>query len=73
MTFKTLPSPDRERLERVQSDLLHEQLEHANVLHSCLNCELFDNDKQICLLAGIAPPPKVAARGCPSWTSIIPF
>lgn len=45
---------------------------------SCLNCEHFiegppDRSGEKCGLNNLTPPPSIAARGCDSWDSEIPF
>lgn len=36
-------------------------------LRSCINCFLFDKDKEVCTKWKARPPAKVIAKGCPDW------
>jgi hypothetical protein len=40
---------------------------------NCLNCEHFDEDKEICSKYKARPPARTIAEGCPSWEIDIPF
>ena len=42
---------------------------------SCLNCNQFNEQKELCGLANQRPPARVIAYGCPSWEDVdeIPF
>lgn len=51
-------------LENLISDL---------VFRSCLNCENFDSQNEVCALAKARPPAKVIVYGCQKWEACIPF
>ena len=53
--------------------VLHKQLILQQVVHSCLNCEEFDEEKDQCIIVNLTPPAKILVYGCPKWTPSIPF
>lgn len=55
-----------------QKETLHQALVRDSIVRTCLNCEMFENEK--CLLAPTFKlPAKVIVFGCPKWTMSIPF
>ena len=50
-----------------------ELVERAQLHHTCLTCEHFDEAREICRVADARPPARVIASGCPSYTEEIPF
>lgn len=56
-------------------DLIVEEIDAAlnRKSKNCLNCMFFVNDTQICSLAGVVPPPRIAVNACEKWDEEIPF
>lgn len=46
---------------------LSEKLHKDRIIAGCVTCEHFDHNYEMCRLAGMRPPAKVIAYGCPSW------
>lgn len=51
---------------------VHRYLVDQQVLPTCLNCSQFNKETNLCLLAGVQPPPEVLVFGCERWDNI-PF
>ena len=45
----------------------------ANLFKSCINCDHWQDDKQLCGLYSMLPPAKVIVTGCDKHTDLIPF
>jgi len=55
-------------------DELHRALIQDCIVHSCLNCEQFNAEKERCTHAPEHPlPTTVVVYGCKSWEPSIPF
>lgn len=52
---------------------LHEQLLTHGILHSCVNCEEWNEERSVCDKFATLPPPDVIVYGCPEWNIEIPF
>jgi len=52
---------------------LHWQLVVREVVTSCLTCDCFAEDTEICSLAMARPPARVIVIGCTKWVPQIPF
>ena len=46
---------------------LTEKLQNEKLLPTCVTCVHFNDEYEMCKLAGMRPPAKIIARGCPSW------
>lgn len=45
----------------------------ANLFKSCINCDHWQDDKQLCGQFNALPPAKVIVVGCEKHTDLIPF
>jgi len=43
------------------------------IFQSCVNCDNFNDEKEICNLFKQRPPARVIAHGCEKWAELIPF
>lgn len=48
-------------------------MEQEGVGRSCLGCNHFKEETEVCKLAGKRPPARVIVTGCPSWEELLPF
>lgn len=50
-------------------------LERTHLYQSCINCENFVEQKELCLLANKRPPVRILVFGCEAWVErdSIPF
>lgn len=70
MTLTNKPTMKQPSRRKLLSDLLHGE----HILTNCVNCDFFDQDKEVCKIAGNErPPAKVIVRGCDAWRMLIPF
>jgi hypothetical protein len=56
--------------ENITSQVIESIREMAQ---TCIHCEHFDEEKELCKLAGKRPPARVIAFGCENFQNIIPF
>lgn len=56
-------------------DELREYIENMKYIYrSCLNCEYFNEEKEICKQYNQRPPARIIAYACKDWADIeIPF
>lgn len=66
---KYLSDRERSYLEAAVADLI----ETARLYRSCLTCQHFDEDRELCGLAGARPPARTIAAGCPKYFELPPF
>lgn len=52
---------------------LHRQLVALEVVTSCLSCDFFDEEAELCNMAHQRPPARVLVLGCGQWSPRIPF
>lgn len=50
-----------------------EKLHDAGLIHSCLTCQHFQEEREVCGLAQARPPARTIAYGCDSWQDTLPF
>jgi len=56
-----------------QHELLHKELLSNFIVHSCINCDDFNEANETCSQVNQRPPAKIVVFGCPKWTPSIPF
>jgi hypothetical protein len=65
---------DKMSTSELKEFLLHEiSLAVYRQQKSCLNCSHFEDATQLCTLAALIPPPKIAVVGCEKYEQRIPF
>lgn len=60
---------------REWADMIRDEVELLLVrqTRTCMNCANFERDSEICRLAGVRPPIKIAVVGCEKHEEDIPF
>jgi len=53
--------------------MLTKKLIKERIITTCLNCDNFDKEQEICKLASQRPPASVIASGCVQWVEGLPF
>ena len=51
----------------------HEKLVDNYIIHSCINCEHFTANGDLCAKVAQRPPARVIVYGCEEWDMKIPF
>ena len=54
-------------------DAILDLIERARLYRSCLTCQHFSEESEICALAGGRPPARVITMGCPKYLEEPPF
>lgn len=67
-----LTKEEREQREAATA-LHHKDMVERGTYPSCVNCEYFDKDKELCSTYKARPPAMVIATACPEWEMEIPF
>lgn len=62
----------QEQLSAVKKEII-EKLDRVIFRQTCITCENFDHDTEICRLANQRPPAKIIVLGCDKWADDIPF
>lgn len=55
------------------SKLFQETALLRNMWRSCVNCDKWDKERQICAKANARPPAEIIAIACECWESYMPF
>ena len=60
--------------EKSQTWTTHQKrLLEYQIWHSCLNCEDWHEEKNVCVRFEVTPPPATIVHGCVYWLASIPF
>ena len=52
---------------------LTQKLHKKGIVTSCLSCDHFIHEGEICGLVGESPPLEIKVKACPKWRSKLPF
>lgn len=52
---------------------IKDMIEAARLYHSCVSCQHFSEEKELCCLFNARPPARVIAFGCERWMEEPPF
>lgn len=60
-------------LQSIIVDGLERIAKENNIYKSCINCQNFNMNTEICKLANQRPPARVIVMGCKEWDGGIPY
>lgn len=57
----------KKAIREATDEAVHDVLFTSGYLQTCLNCTKFEEEKEVCTLAGARPPARVIAFGCEAF------
>ena len=67
-----LPGQTEQQRNKMRAERQKAQVDNF-LWQTCINCENWDKDKELCEKWGVRPPAKVIVNGCDDWFVDIPF